>query len=212
MKMPGLQLASFWEGNRSELFAAYILSGFAAVVPVPRPMDFGVDFFCTLTHLRGNALYAGRAFELQVKTGHKIQVKYGGLDNGAWKAYELDWLYGQDQPIILCVVDLDAWELRLYSTVRMWWVRYQWGRPGEVILTPDLEFQGESAIELYPRSPLPPPDDGRPAGDGYSYKIPLGKPIISISLKDLKEVPDRDILRQVPRPVARCRLSKHQTL
>ena len=99
--MTGLQLASFWEGNRAQLFATHVLSSVAAVVPVPVPMDFGHDLLCLLTRRKDNALYAGRAFGVQVKSGSIREIRYGGLnDKQTWKKYELDWLYDQHQPLI----------------------------------------------------------------------------------------------------------------
>jgi len=123
--MPGLQWSTFWEGNRAELFATYILSSVAAVVPVPRPVDYGLDLLCTLTRRDNRALYAGRAFGVQVRSISRSEVKYGGVNReGDWREHEVEWLYGQDQPILLCLVDLKEWRIRLYSTVRVWWVRW----------------------------------------------------------------------------------------
>jgi hypothetical protein len=76
--MPGLQLASFWEWNRAELFGTYVLSGIASVAAVPHQFDVGVDLLCTLMRREGNALYAGRSFGVQVKSGAQ-EFRYGGL-------------------------------------------------------------------------------------------------------------------------------------
>jgi len=198
--MPGLQLASFWEGNRSELLATYILSSVAAVVPVPAKFDFGLDLLCTITRHEGRALYAGRAFGVQVKSASEREVSYGGLnDGGQWKDYELKWLYGQDQPIILCIVDLKQWNVKLYSTLRMWWVRWMRGMPGEVVLVPDLEiedFKGRSDDNRYPYTPLGRTRNGKKLGDGYSYRVPLGKPIAVVGVNDPETRDRRDMLRK----------------
>jgi len=198
--MPGRQLFSFWEGNRSQLLAVHILSSVAAVVPVPVGFDFGLDLLCTLTQADGNSLYAGRAFGVQVKSAGYPELRYGGLNaRGEWKEYEVKWLYGQDQPIVLALVDINEWTVSLYSTVRMWWVLYQYGPPGEVVLVPGLErraFDVYSVNNRYDRDLLGSPLNGRPAGDGYSYRVPLGKPIFEVDVKKQDAQEYRDSLRE----------------
>jgi hypothetical protein len=198
--MPGLQWSTFWEGNRAELFATYILSSVAAVVPVPRPVDYGLDLLCTLTHRDEYALYAGSAFGVQVKSVNTAEVKYGGLDKrGNWKQHEVEWLYGQDQPILLCLVDLKEWQLRVYSTVRMWWVRWMKGPPGEIVLIPDFrleDFKEQTRENRYPHVLLEDVDPKKSYGDGYLYRVPLGKPIIEVFLKEQEAQDYRDRLRE----------------
>ena len=195
--MPGLQLASFWEGNRAELFATYALSSVAAVVNVPRPFDFGLDLLCTLTHQDNNLLHAGKAFGVQVKAASAQKVQYGGLDakKRKWKKHEIDWLFGQDQPIILCIVDLKQWRVRLYSTIPIWWLRWMRGpNLGEVVLEPDLEADS-SKSRGYSRTQLELGEDDLECGDGYSHSVPLGKPIFDIELKQQETKEYRDNLR-----------------
>jgi hypothetical protein len=196
--MPGLQLASFWEGNRSQLFATHVLSSVAAVVPVPVSMDFGTDLLCTLTHREGPVLYAGRSFAVQVKSESEPEVRYGGLNKkGEWKRYEIDWLWGQDQVFFLCVVDLREWTVKVYSTQRMWWVRWQKGIPGEVVLVPDArpeDFASGDANNRYPFERIPDTASGTP-GDGFSYRVPLGPPIVCVEVKEQEAPEFRDRLR-----------------
>ena len=184
--MPGLQWSTFWEGNRAELFSTYVLSGVAAVAGVPRPVDFGIDLLCTLTRREEKALYAGRSFGVQVKLGAEAEFRYGGLnDRGEWKRYEVEWLYGQGQPFLLCTVNLRERCVKLYSPTRMWWLRWKKGWPGEVVLVPDLELDeaaAQTSGEVYSRRALPAPSHEGAAGDGFRYRVPLGKPIVEISL------------------------------
>jgi len=101
-------------------------------------MDFGHDLLCTLTRHEGRALYAGRAFGVQVKSASDPAIRYGGLnDRREWKRYEVEWLYDQHQGFVVCVVDLKNWTVSLYSTQFRWWVPWQKGTPGEVVLVPD---------------------------------------------------------------------------
>lgn len=194
--MPGKRLYSFSEGDRAEDLATYVLSAFSAVVPVRRQADYGADLLCIITHREGNALYAGRSFQVQVKSASETEISYGGLDDsGAWKVYELHWLYGQDQPILLCMVNQKELNAKLYSTVRIWGVRYQWGPMGEVVLVPDEQAEGEGAPDQYSRKPLGATRDGTNPGDGYSYRVPLGNPIMDIFLASDGTMRDRDTLR-----------------
>jgi hypothetical protein len=98
--MPGQQLLSTWKGNRAELLAAYILFSPAAVTHVRREDDYGLDLLCTLVSQQHNVLRAGRSFRVQAKSSNEPTVTYGGIDtHGAWKGYEIEWLFNQDQPI-----------------------------------------------------------------------------------------------------------------
>jgi hypothetical protein len=198
--MPGLHWATFWEGNRAELFATYILSSVAAVVPVPRTADYGLDLLCTLTRRDNRALYAGKAFGVQVKSVSNPEIKYGGINNkGNWKDYEINWLFGQEQPILLCIVNLKEWRVRLYSTMRMWWLRWMKGSPGEVVLVPDFaleDYKDQTEENRYPFSPLANIIPDQSYGDGYSYRVPLGKPIVDIFLKEQEAEVYRDKLHE----------------
>jgi len=199
--MPGRQWASFYEGHRAETLATYLLSRIATVVPVQREVDVGLDFLCTLLRYEAGALYAGQAFGVQVKSARNPVARYGGLKKKTreWKEFEIDWLYGLDQPMILCVVDLDQSSINLYSTLRIWRLRWMKGKPGEVALVPDEGSSGfrwvhhELFEDQYPCKPLGAPANGQRAGNGFSYKVPLGKPILSISAgdEDTNEYRDR---------------------
>jgi hypothetical protein len=165
-------------------------------------MDFGHDLLCTLTTRDQHALYAGQAFAVQVKSRSEPECRYGGLNNrGEWKRYELDWLYNQRQSFMVCVVDLKKWTVDLYSTQFMWWVPWQKGTPGEVILVPDLslddftEAQGRSMENRYRSTRLPTAEAGVRPGDGFSYRVPLGNPIVSVSVREHEAIAFRDQVR-----------------
>jgi len=183
--MPGRQLQGFWEGSRSELFAIYVLSRAASVVPVPHEYDLGADLLCTLVTSRDRFLHAGRAFAVQVKSASEPVWTLGGFDDrGNWKRHEIDWLYGQDQPMLLCIVDKAAMVVKLYSSSRMWGLKWHVGPPAAVKLIPDRDFDrvrgGQSPETDY---------EEKAAGASYrgarnSYSIPLGKPILAVDLNE----------------------------
>src|SRR5690349_11825195 len=106
--MAGLQSGFSWQGDQAEIFAQCVLSDIAAVVRVPRQLDFGFDFLCTLVHKRESMVYTGMSFGVQVKSPSTAITSFGGFDkppeklNRKWKPYEIDWLYSQKQPLVLC--------------------------------------------------------------------------------------------------------------
>jgi hypothetical protein len=195
--MPGVRLSMSWEGSRNELLASYVLSSVATVVRVPRDADFGLDLLCTLTDKKDNLLYAGTAFGVQVKPASQKAVTYGGLNQhkAEWKRYEIEWLYGQDQPVVLCIVDQTKWEVKLYSTNRIWRLRWMNGlETGRVQLAPDCEAQADAEEFLW--KALPQVDDSPQCGDGRSYTIPLGRPIFQLLVRDQSLAHSRCDLRR----------------
>jgi hypothetical protein len=196
--MSNRQVASYWEGNRAELFSTYVLSSVAAVSPVHRPFDFGIDLLCTLTHRREHCLYAGRSFGVQVKSGQEREFQYGGLDEKKkiWKRHEVEWLYGQGQPFLVSTVSLKERRVQIYSPSPMWWLRWKVGWPGEVVLTPDaLKGASPDKSASYPRVRLPLDADGHMAGDGFRYVVPLGRPIVDIVLDEEDSEEHREHIR-----------------
>lgn len=198
--MPGQQLEAPQRGKRAELLATYILSSIAAVTQVRREDDYGIDLLCTLVSKQRNVLRAGRAFGVQVKSASDSLVKYGGLDkNGNWKGYEIDWLFNQDQPILIALADIENYQVRLYVTFQIWYLRYQIGRnPGEILLVPDEEllaasFEPHSVQWRYKDEPLPYTCKSGTAGNGFSYRVPLGKPIVTMSVDEN----DENLLREI---------------
>ncbi len=186
--MPGQQLKNTWAGNRAELLAIYNLSSIAAVTHIRRENDFGFDLLCTLLSQENNVLRAGHLFGVQVRSSKKSKLCYGGLDkNQNWKDYEIKWLFNQDLPFLILIIDSQKGSINLYNTSRIWYLLYQIGpNPGEVILLPDMELpQGEftplSDQWRYIDKPLKRCANGNMAGNGFSYQVPLGKPIIKLS-------------------------------
>ncbi len=198
--MTGLLLAMPWEGHRNEAFAEYMLSSIATVVRVPRQADYGFDLLCTLTHYADKVLYAGKSFGVQIKPLSRKKVTYGALHkkNGRWKwkSYQIDWLFKQDQPLFLGVVDLKIHSLSLYSTHRMWWVYNEIGNPGQVVLVPDAQPAGDIGVNWFKRKELPMLYSGRKAGDGFSYEVPLGEPVGRIYMERL-ESEDRQLRLEI---------------
>jgi hypothetical protein len=184
--MPGLLWYQFREGNRSEYLAQYILSALGIAVPIPRQEDIGADFHCTLGNREGNRITFHAPFLVQVKSHPTLVIPYGGIDErGRWKREEVDWLFSQELPLLIGIVDKQRLTIALYSTSNMWAARYTAGHCGQVRLLPDTPGAGAQVPMPTRRAPDPPwPAD---TGDGHIWDVPLGPPITLISIDDLED-------------------------
>jgi len=152
--MVATQGLSWHQGDRSEYLVQYALSAVAAVVPVIRQEDYGIDFLCNLTPQKGRSLVIGPAFGLQAKSISANDVSYGMVEDQDGKAKrkpeEIDWLYGQDNPLFFVSVDRDRLSLKLYSTVRIWRPYWKEGPPKQATLYFDvMERQGDPGGQPY---------------------------------------------------------------
>src|SRR4030095_10843138 len=106
---------------------------------------------------------------------------YGGLDvKGRWRAEQIDWLFGQELPLFLCVVDKLEQRCEIFSTSPMWLVRYKFGTISEVI----FEFGANHDI-LKESGEFVPEYSGKGDGDGCRYRVPLPHPVVSLTIGDL---------------------------
>lgn len=135
--MPGSIWFPFRQGNRSEYLALYILSSLGISVYVPRIEDIGADFYCSLTKRDGNRMTFHLPFIVQVKSSSVEKIPFGGPDeHGRWRKEEIEWLFSQELPLLVGVVDKETSKLHLYSTSSMWAARYAGGAFGEIVLLP----------------------------------------------------------------------------
>jgi hypothetical protein len=136
------------------------LSSMAFVTPVPRQEDVGHDLLCTLAERDGRLIRAGPFFTVQVKSDREDLVFE--------KEHELDWIKNQENPFFLCIADRESLTIELYSTWNM--------------------LNGFLAKKA-PRVVLVPggPNDECGKVDtqaGPEQVIPLGKPVLRISVQD----------------------------
>jgi hypothetical protein len=106
--MPGGRSRPFRLGDRSELLVEQLLAALAFTTPVPRPEDFGIDFFCSLIHREGQFLKAGPFFAVQAKSSTD-PIVYA-------EPHELEWIKNQENPLFICVADRKALSMDVYST------------------------------------------------------------------------------------------------
>jgi hypothetical protein len=181
---------SYRQGDRAEYLAQYILSAFAIAVPVPRQEDVGTDFHCSLLRRDGNNLRPTLPFNIQIKSaGDKILkdgVRFGGVtEAGNWRKHEIEQLCQTDTPFLVGLVNLDKQSLDVFSTITRYFVLSNWqgnGFPREVALIP-YEPTGEGHLGTGALEDL----DAKPNMPQSLWKLPLGQPIVSISIAESED-------------------------
>jgi hypothetical protein len=181
---------SFRQGDRAEYLAQYILSAIAITVPVPRQEDVGADFHCSLLRREGNNLRPTLPFNIQIKSAgdkiHKDGIRFGGVtDAGSWRKHEIDGLCQTDTPFLIGLVDLDKQSLDVFSTITRYFVLSNWqgtGLPREVALMP-YNPVGEGHLGAGAQEEVD-VKDGMPS---KLWKLPLGQPVVSISIGDSED-------------------------
>jgi hypothetical protein len=183
--MPGSIWFPFRQGDRSEYLALYMLSALGICIYVPRTEDVGADFYCSLAKRDGNRMTFHLPFIVQVKSSSIKRLSFGGPDKeGRWKKEEIEWLFSQELPLLIAIVDKASSKLDLYSTSGMWAVRYTGKDFGQIDLLPGDpgDLHGTLAPDYSRVADWP---DG--IGDGRKCELPLGPPVLSISIDDVED-------------------------
>jgi hypothetical protein len=180
-------LGSLWfpfrQGNRSEYLALYILSALGVVVKVPKEEDIGADFHCSLAHMDGNRMTFHSPFLVQTKSISESTISYGGIDeNKRWRKEEINWLFSQEIPLLIGLVDKSNSTLKLYSTSNMWAAYYSSGTVGELVFQPDTPSKLGDPVSMPKGSEVN--DWPQGIGDGKRWEVPLGPPLVTISVDD----------------------------
>jgi len=182
------------QGDRAEYMAQYILSAIAVTIPVPRQEDVtGTDLHCSLVRRHGNNLRPTVPFNIQVKKRSddiiENGIRFGGTTNGGnWRRHEIEQLCQMDTPFLIGLVDLEMQSLDVFSTITRYFVRSNWlrtGFPREVAMMP-YQPAGEGHLGAGAQEDLP----AMPNMPQQLWKLPLGQPIVSISIAE-SENPDR---------------------
>ncbi|MDD5368954.1 MAG: hypothetical protein PHQ40_07715 [Anaerolineaceae bacterium] len=165
--MPGGRLRNPRFGDTDEKIAEAILSFIAFTTSVPREEDVGHDFVCALIEHEDAILKAGLPFTVQVKSISQLETFIYE------KPYECNWLENQELPFFIGLVDRAKLRIDLYST---WNIHnsYLWKKAESYTL-----FPGE--IDADPSLPFP-----REEPDCRKHQtIPLGKPVLSITMQEV---------------------------
>jgi len=177
--MSGTLGYSWHEGSRGEYLAQYFLTALGVSVPVIRQEDIGIDFFCALAHQANRKLTFHSPYMVQHGSAGSKEFSYGGYKDGKWLGDSIEWLFSQELPLFACTVDQSTMRFRIYSTSAMWLVRYQFGGMTKIELCPDTCHD-----------PLKESRSGQKTGregdgDGFEYRVPLGNPVVDLTVHDL---------------------------
>ena len=202
--MPGTQLFSYREGNISEYFAQFVLSCLGTCVPVPHQEDIGADFHCTLATREGRILSFGAPYLVQIKSESEAKgnrLIYGWHppakegEKGVWKRTELEWLFSQENPLLVGIVDREQVKLSLYSTSALWMAYYNQPLPCQIVLVPNDPATATAHVPA--PKPVPVQDCPPNTGDNHSWEVKLGPPLISVTAQDIAKEKNRLAYRRV---------------
>jgi hypothetical protein len=172
-------------GESYEVFADSLLSRIATLTRIGTKQDFGTDIYCQ------PRVNAGARMEtvtelclLQVKGGSS-KLTYGGGDrNNEWKLYEFEWLKSLWAPLYLARVDEQYQRVDLFSLWPIWWVLWQCDTPFMLVFTESKEVDTEHTFTQPTKEPT---IEGAKAGDGHTWTIQLGPPLLRLTHQNLND-------------------------
>ena len=181
--MSGGRLRNPRQGDRSEYLATYLLSALGLTTNVPRQEDIGFDFHCVLADQEGGLLTFGFPFLVQAKSAGDPVFELLPPEKYEHPARQIPrhllWLFRQELPLYLGVIDKDLLSLRLYSLAPLWFIYF--------------EGHDCAGIRFVPRNAKSPTGHvGRPVrgaeiapGAGaFIYDIDVGYPIAELNATD----------------------------
>lgn len=184
--MPNSQGASFHKSNLNEYLAQCFLSALGVSAPVIRQEDIGIDFYCALSQETDSRLTFHSPFTVQCGSEGEKNFVYGGFtDKGRWRQEAQDWLFAQQVPFFACTVNAKEARFRLYQTSAKWMVRNACGhlKMAAVELLPDVKC--DPVGDSIPRVCIAKDSDCCDECDGFSYGVPLNRPVVELKIKDL---------------------------
>src|SRR4051812_47864665 len=110
--MPGQRLKNPRSGDINEELGAMLLKAFAAVAPVPRTEDVGLDGVATLLRDDGEGM-------LIAEDSFYVQFKSASVRTIAYKDQEAKWLRELKLPLFIGSVDRNAARISLFCTHRL---------------------------------------------------------------------------------------------
>jgi hypothetical protein len=139
--MPGVRNRNYREGDRSEYFAQVLLSGLGLCTPIPRQEDIGFDFVCNLADQESGVLTFGHPYIVSVKSSSKaescIVMEPTEAAIEAKTQFHIEWIFREELPSFLAVVDKKNFTLRFYSLIAVWFIYYEGGTTcGKLTLRP----------------------------------------------------------------------------
>ena len=162
--MPGRRLGSYRKGDWNEELGILLLKSFAAVAPIPRQEDFGLDAVGTLLRpAQNNFVYAENSFYIQLKSESRERLSY--------RDHELDWLKNLQLPLFIGQVSRRDSSLHLFPTHVL----------NEFFVLSDFRNFKELVVKLR--------DDGsaKRLVKEESYELYLGEPLLTINIKQASD-------------------------
>lgn len=182
--MAGVRSYSFREGDRSEYLAQFLLSATGLCTSIPRQEDIGFDFACSIADKESGILTFGYPYLISVKSlsGPTISVAPTKTAIEANDHSHVAWLFRQEQPTFLGVVDKTTITLRVFSLLPLWFLYYRGGQDvGSLSINPRLgEEQGGD---------VGPPKRGAALDNWpghFHYDVDVGHPIAILDLKTIQ--------------------------
>ncbi|MGJ8678601.1 MAG: hypothetical protein ACSHX0_13895 [Akkermansiaceae bacterium] len=180
---------NYREGDRSEYLATYFFSAVGLVTPVPRQEDIGFDLVCSIADQESGRLTFNYQYLLSVKSlsTPNIELKPAKSEDGSLP--HIAWLFRQELPLLLAVVDKKGQEVRVYSTLPIWFLYFENQDCGSVSLVPRISDKQGGDVGR----PVKGDELHNPKGT-FHYTVDLGHPIARATIADLADV---DKLRSI---------------
>src|SRR5690554_2298550 len=120
--MSGTRLHSMREGDRSEYFAQVLLTGLGLATPIPRQEDIGFDFSCNISDQESGILSFGHPYLISIKSASKPNIELSPTDRAKKDddQVHIEWLFRQELPSFLGVVDKGKFQMRIFSLIPLW--------------------------------------------------------------------------------------------
>ncbi len=174
---------NFREGDRSEYLATYFFSAVGLVTPVPRQEDIGFDMVCSIADQESGRLTFNHQYLLSVKSLSTPNIELFPTKSEDGSLPHIAWLFRQELPFLLAVVDKKKQEVRVYSTLPIWFIHFVHFDCGSVSLVPRVGDDQEDDVE----SPVKGYELDNPAGT-FHYTVDLGHPIMRATISDLTNI------------------------
>jgi hypothetical protein len=183
--MSGVRSYSFREGDRSEYLAQFLLSGIGLCVSIPRQEDIGLDFSCNIADQEQGILSFGSSFMVSVKSLSGPTIELPAKEHRKDQKH-IEWLFRQDIPLFLGVVDKNRVSIRLYSLEPLRFLFYEGGLMQCGSLTIRPRFNPEETQDVTRPKQL---DELQFWPRMFHYEADLGHPVAIITIESLKDQP-----------------------
>jgi hypothetical protein len=180
--MSGTRYSSFREGDRSEYLATYFLSAIGLVTPVPRQEDIGFDLVCSIADQETGPLSFNHQYLVSVKSLSAPIVDLEPANSKDETLPHISWLFRQELPLLLAVVDKKAQEVRVFSTLPIWFVYFENPDRESLSLVPRMTNEDTSDVGKPIKGAEVPSLPGR-----YHYTVDLGHPVLRATVNSLSD-------------------------